>query len=156
MSPVTALHTCTRNSFPLERRSIASRCSAQRFALFLGIQVPSSGCCALVTHDSRHSDRSVRPSAHCLPPLSWSLRSRLLQQAADATRRPPIFPSPRPPAAVARRFRPAENASQMVDYSKWDKLANSLGEDYDEEDEDSRRNWMSRYYNRLRCHSQMS
>jgi hypothetical protein len=41
----------------------------------------------------------------------------------------------------------------MVDYSKWDRLANSMGDDYDAEDEDSRREWMSRYTldETLRC-----
>ena len=31
-----------------------------------------------------------------------------------------------------------------IDYSKWDKLADSLGEDYEDEDEDARKQWMSR------------
>jgi hypothetical protein len=31
-----------------------------------------------------------------------------------------------------------------MDYSKWDKLAKSLGEEYEDEDEDAKKEWMSR------------
>ena len=69
-----------------------------------------SGCCALVTPDSPHRDRSVRPSARCLP-LSRSLRSRLLQQAADAHRQPSICRRiailPRPSRAPPPAGRPS-------------------------------------------------
>jgi len=30
----------------------------------------------------------------------------------------------------------------MVDYSKWDKLALEMGDDYDEQDPEARREWM--------------
>ena len=32
----------------------------------------------------------------------------------------------------------------MVDYRKWDKLAAELNDDYEDEDEEGKRNWMSR------------
>ena len=32
----------------------------------------------------------------------------------------------------------------MVDYSKWDKLAADLGDDYEKEDEDGKREWISK------------
>ena len=33
----------------------------------------------------------------------------------------------------------------MVDYSKWDELAASIGEDYEKEDEEGKRQWLSRW-----------
>lgn len=63
-----------------------------------------------MTPDSPHRDRSVRPSARCLP-LSRSLRSRLLQQAADAHRQPSICRRiailPRPSRAPPPAGRPS-------------------------------------------------
>ena len=32
----------------------------------------------------------------------------------------------------------------MVDYRKWDKLAAEFNDDYEDEDEEGKRNWMSR------------
>ena len=32
----------------------------------------------------------------------------------------------------------------MVDYRKWDKLAAELGDDYEKEDEDDKREWISK------------
>jgi hypothetical protein len=32
----------------------------------------------------------------------------------------------------------------MVDYRNWDKLAAELGEDYEKEDEDDKREWISK------------
>ena len=33
----------------------------------------------------------------------------------------------------------------MVDYRKWDKLAAELGDDYEKEDEDGKREWLSKW-----------
>ena len=33
----------------------------------------------------------------------------------------------------------------MVDYSKWDELAASIGEDYEKEDEEGKRQWLSKW-----------
>ena len=32
-----------------------------------------------------------------------------------------------------------------MDYSKWDKLAKSLGDEYEDQDDDAKKEWMSRY-----------